>query len=70
MIGAGIFSYFLTLVQVPQMIAGAITQSGVPPMLSSLFCCCSTFRLGCFWNAFSMMVITLPIVFRPSRAWI
>ncbi|WP_341646187.1 TRAP transporter large permease [Thauera sp. SDU_THAU2] len=30
MIGAGIFSYFLTLVQIPQAIAETIVQSGIP----------------------------------------
>ncbi len=63
MIGAGIFSYFLTLVQVPQLIAGAITQSGVPPNVIVAVLLLLYIPLGMFLDAFSMMVITLPIVF-------
>ncbi|GGE77087.1 TRAP transporter large permease [Stappia taiwanensis] len=63
MIGAGIFSYFLTLVQVPQMIAGAITQSGVSPYVIVAVLLLAYIPLGMFLDAFSMMVITLPIVF-------
>ncbi|MDO6723913.1 TRAP transporter large permease [Celeribacter halophilus] len=63
MIGAGIFSYFLTLVQVPQMIAGAITESGVPPHVIVAVLLLLYIPLGMFLDAFSMMVITLPIVF-------
>jgi C4-dicarboxylate transporter, DctM subunit len=63
MIGAGIFSYFLTLVQVPQLIAGAITQSGVPPHVIVAVLLLLYIPLGMFLDAFSMMVITLPIVF-------
>lgn len=63
MIGAGIFSYFLTLVQIPQMIAGAITQSGISPYLIVAVLLLAYIPLGMFLDAFSMMVITLPIVF-------
>ena len=63
MIGAGIFSFFLTLVQVPQMIAGAITESGIPPHLIVAVLLLLYIPLGMFLDAFSMMVITLPIVF-------
>lgn len=63
MIGAGIFSYYLTLVQVPQMVAGAITESGIPPHLIVAVLLLLYIPLGMFLDAFSMMVITLPIVF-------
>lgn len=63
MIGAGIFSFFLTLVQVPQMIAGAVTESGIPPHLIVAVLLLLYIPLGMFLDAFSMMVITLPIVF-------
>ncbi|MTH79161.1 TRAP transporter large permease [Paracoccus aestuariivivens] len=63
MIGAGIFSFFLTLVQVPQMVAGAITESGIPPHLVVAVLLLLYIPLGMFLDAFSMMVITLPIVF-------
>lgn len=63
MIGAGIFSYFLTLVQIPQAIAGAIVQSGISPHLVVAVLLLLYVPLGMFLDAFSMMVITLPIVF-------
>lgn len=63
MIGAGIFSFFLTLVQVLQMIAGAITESGIPAQLIVAVLLLLYIPLGMFLDAFSMMVITLPIVF-------
>jgi tripartite ATP-independent transporter DctM subunit len=63
MIGAGIFSYFLTLVQIPQIIAEAITQSGVPPHVVVAVLLLLYIPLGMFLDAFSMLVITLPIVF-------
>lgn len=63
MIGAGIFSYFLTLIQVPQLIAGAVVESGIPPMLIVGILLLVYVPLGMFLDAFSMMVITLPIVF-------
>ena len=50
MIGAGIFSYF-------------ITQSGVPPHVIVAVLLLLYIPLGMFLDAFSMMVITLPIVF-------
>jgi len=63
MIGAGIFSYFLTLAQVPQAVAEAIVGSGVPPLLVVGILLLLYVPLGMFLDAFSMMVITLPIMF-------
>lgn len=63
MIGAGIFSYFLTLIQIPQQIAGVISDSGVPPHMIVALLLLVYIPLGMFLDAFSMMVITLPIMF-------
>lgn len=63
MIGAGIFSYFLTLIQIPQILAQAITESGIPPHLVVAVLLLLYIPMGMFLDAFSMMVITLPIVF-------
>ncbi len=63
MLGAGIFSYFLTLVQLPQQIAGAIGDSGIPPHAVVALLLLAYIPLGMFLDAFSMMVITLPIMF-------
>lgn len=62
-IGAGVFSYFLTLVQAPNQLAQAVVGSGLPPYLV-ITCLLLVFvPLGMFLDAFSMMVIAIPIMF-------
>lgn len=68
MIGAGIFSYFLTLIQVPQQLAEYVSESGVPPHLIVALFLLVFMPLGMFLDAFSMMVITLPIMFPTVEA--
>lgn len=63
MIGAGVFSYFLSLAQIPQGIASAVVQFDVHPMLIVGLLLLVYFPLGMFLDAFSMLVITLPIMF-------
>lgn len=63
MIGAGIFSYFLSLAQIPQAIAQAVTAADVPPLAVIFLLLCIYFPLGMFLDAFSMLVITLPIMY-------
>jgi len=63
MIGAGIFSYFLTLAQVPQYISELVINAPVPGWAIILLLLALYFPLGMFLDAFSMLVITLPIVF-------
>lgn len=63
MIGAGIFSYFLTLIQLPNQIAQAAVTSGLPDY-AVIICFLLVFvPLGMFLDAFSMMVIAIPIMF-------
>lgn len=68
MLGAGIFSYFLTLVQIPQLIAEAVTAIDAPPLLIIGLLLLLYLPLGMFLDAFSMMVITLPIMFPTVKA--
>lgn len=63
MLGAGIFSYFLSLVQVPQMIAEAVSAADISPLWVVGLFLIIYFPLGMFLDAFSMLVITLPIMF-------
>ena len=63
MIGAGVFSYFLSLAQVPQAIAQAVVETNVPPLAVIFLLLCIYFPLGMFLDAFSMLVITLPIMY-------
>jgi tripartite ATP-independent transporter DctM subunit len=68
MIGAGIFSYFLTLIQVPQKLAEYVSTSGVAPHVIVALFLLVFMPLGMFLDAFSMMVITLPIMFPTVEA--
>ncbi len=68
MIGAAIFSYFLTLIQVPNQLAQAVVQSGLPPYLIVAMLLLVFVPMGMFLDAFSMMVITIPIMFPTVRS--
>lgn len=68
MLGAGIFSYFLTLVQVPQLIAEYVTGIDAAPLLIIGLLLLLYFPLGMFLDAFSMLVITLPVMFPTVQA--
>jgi tripartite ATP-independent transporter DctM subunit len=63
MIGAAIFSYFLTLIQVPNQLAEAVVQSGLQPYLIVAMLLMVFVPMGMFLDAFSMMAITIPIMF-------
>lgn len=63
MVGAGIFSYFLSLAQIPQSIATFVVAVDVPPLVIVGLLLLIYFPLGMFLDAFSMLVITLPIMF-------
>ncbi|AKX44562.1 C4-dicarboxylate ABC transporter permease [Thiopseudomonas alkaliphila] len=63
MVGAGIFSYFLSLAQIPQSLASFMVTVDVPPLLIVGLLLLIYFPLGMFLDAFSMLVITLPIMF-------
>lgn len=63
MVGAGIFSYFLSLAEIPQMVSEFVTEADVSPMVIIFLLLCIYFPLGMFLDAFSMLVITLPIMY-------
>lgn len=63
MLGAGIFSYFLSLAQVPQLISEWVGALPLPGLLIIALFLLIYFPLGMFLDAFSMLVITLPIMF-------
>lgn len=62
-VGAAIFSYFLSLAQVPQAIASVVVEAPLNPWLIVGLLLLVYFPLGMFLDAFSMLVITLPIMF-------
>lgn len=63
MIGAGVFSYFLSLAQIPQLLSSMVAESNIPGTAIILLFLVIYFPLGMFLDAFSMLVITLPIMF-------
>lgn len=68
MIGAGIFSYFLSLAQIPQLLSAFVAGSNVSPTVIVILFLVIYFPLGMFLDAFSMLVITLPIMFPTIKA--
>ncbi len=66
-IGASVFSYFLTLVQLPNQIAQAVVDFGLPAHLVIVCFLLVFVPLGMFLDAFSMMVIAIPIMFPTVR---
>ncbi len=63
MLGAGIYSFFLSLIQVPQMASAFVIDLPLPPILIIALILVIYIPMGMFLDAFSMLVITLPILF-------
>ena len=68
MIGAGIFSYFLSLAQIPQLLSSLVAAINIHPTLIIILFLLIYFPLGMFLDAFSMLVITLPIMLPTIKA--
>jgi C4-dicarboxylate transporter, DctM subunit len=62
-IGAGIFSVALATTQIPQTIAGTVTALQLHPTLLLIFLLLPFLVLGCFVDAASMILLTMPIIF-------
>jgi len=62
-IGAAIFSYFLSLAQIPQAMASAVVEAPLNRWVIIGLLLLVYFPLGMFLDAFWMLVITLPIMF-------
>lgn len=62
-IGAGIFSPFLALTQIPQSLSEMLASIGFGPLGTLLVILAAYILLGMFMDALSMLVITIPIVF-------
>lgn len=63
MLGAGIYSFFLSLIQVPQMVSSLVIDLPLPAILIIALILIIYIPMGMFLDAFSMLVITLPILF-------
>ena len=62
-IGARIFTYFVTLSHLPNDLVGAIASADLPPLLIIFFVCLMYLVLGSVFDTIAAMVITLPFVF-------
>ncbi|NWF93257.1 MAG: TRAP transporter large permease [Syntrophaceae bacterium] len=61
--GANVFSYFLALSTIPMKVSGWIAGLGVSKYLILTIIVLIYILLGCFLDAISMMVLTLPVIF-------
>jgi len=63
LIGAGLYAFFLTLAQVPQAASTWVGSLPVPPWVIILLFLIIYVPMGMFMDSFSMLIITLPIMF-------
>ena len=62
-IGAGLFSFFLSFSGLPRVFAGAVTGLGLPPLAILLAIVVLYLVLGCFMDSLGMMILTVPVLF-------
>ena len=65
---ASIFTYFLALSTIPMQAANWVTSLDVAPIVILLAIILVYLFLGCFLDAISMMVLTMPVVFPVMNA--
>ncbi|MCK5723165.1 MAG: TRAP transporter large permease [Gammaproteobacteria bacterium] len=61
--GANVFSYFLALSTIPMKVAGWAAALEVSPYLIHTIIIIIYLFLGCFLDAISMMVLTMPVIY-------
>lgn len=62
LIGAGIFSVFLSLARVPQLLSRTILDTGLPPYAIVILLLAIYIPLGMFLDTISALIVTVPIV--------
>jgi tripartite ATP-independent transporter DctM subunit len=62
-VGAGLYSFFLTLAQVPQMVSAWVATLPVPPLIIVGLFLVLYIPLGMLLDSFSLLLVTLPIMF-------
>ena len=62
-VGAGLYSYFLTLAQVPQMVSAWVATLPVPPLVVVGLFLLLYIPLGMLLDSFSLLLVTLPIMY-------
>ncbi|MDF1551561.1 MAG: TRAP transporter large permease [Deferrisomatales bacterium] len=61
--GANVFSYFLALSTIPMQVATWASELAVSPYLIHVVILLIYLMLGCFLDAISMMVLTMPVIY-------
>ena len=67
MIGAMLFGFILTILQLPQAIMAAVTDSGLSRWLIFIGINCVLLVLGCMLETVSIILITLPMIYPVIR---
>jgi tripartite ATP-independent transporter DctM subunit len=63
MMGAAVFNFFIETTQLPQVLIQAVSASGLPPLGIIILVIAFYVVLGCFMDALSMILLTVPFVF-------
>lgn len=63
LVGAALFNYFIETTGLPQFLIAQVEASGMPPFATLLAIIAFYLVLGCFMDAMSMIMLTIPFVF-------
>jgi tripartite ATP-independent transporter DctM subunit len=63
MMGAAVFNFFIETTQLPQVLIQTVNASGLPPIGIIILVIIFYIVLGCFMDALSMILLTVPLVF-------
>jgi tripartite ATP-independent transporter DctM subunit len=63
MMGAAVFNFFIETTQLPQLLIQGVNASGLPPLGIIILMIAFYVVLGCFMDALSMILLTVPFVF-------
>lgn len=61
-IGAGLFSFFMSISGLPRVFAAAVIDLGLPPLMILFTIMALYIVLGCFIDSIGMMTLTVPIL--------
>jgi tripartite ATP-independent transporter DctM subunit len=68
MMGAAVFNFFIETTQLPQALVQSINASGLSPLVVIIMIIACYVVLGCFMDALSMILLTVPFVFPIIKA--
>jgi len=63
LIGAAIFNFFIEGTNLPRLLIGSVEAWGLPPMAVLILVLVFYIVLGCFMDALSMILLTVPFIF-------